>query len=356
MSEFSFTLANIVQTLFIFLGILGGALLFEKQRFKGVVLLLAYFTLLMTFNLLEERDISKQFLFITPSFTLLMGPILYFMVMSLASAPGLSHWNWLKHCIPALLSIPFTSHLQWVVALGSISQLMYLVASYRLLQRYDLAVFNSRSDAEALQLGWVTSASIVIIGFLVVDMVRLNIRPLLDNDVYYSWYLVDLNILFLICCYLLVKSVKQPELFDGLTDYESSEGEKDFAKKVAKKAAEGEQKLLAMQLFEVIDKKITSNQLYKTPKLTVQQVAEEACVAVKETSWAINQVSGRNFNDYINGLRIEAVKQQLKAEAGTGPSILDIAMECGFNSKSTFNLAFKKLENMTPTQYAKNGN
>jgi len=352
MPELSFTLANIVQTLFIFLGILGSALLFDKQRYRGVMLLLGYFALLMTFNLLEELRISTQFLFITPSFTLLMGPILYFMVMSLVNAPESSHWNWLTHCIPALISLPFTSHLQWVVAFGSLSQLVYLVISYKLLRRYNAANLNTRSDALSLQLNWVEQSSIAIIAFLLFDMVRLNIRPFLSMDIYYLWYLIDLIIILLICCYLLIKAVKQPELFDGLVDYERNEptNEKNVSTKQTRDQSE-----LAQQIFRALDNQIKQSELYKTPKLTVQHVATQSGVAVKETSWAINEIAGKNFNDYINTMRIEAVKEQLTAQAQSQSqkSILDIALECGFNSKSTFNLAFKKLEGVTPSHFVK---
>lgn len=345
------TLANIVQILFVFLGILGSTLLFEKRRFKGVILLLAYFSLLMTFNLLEELNLSKPYLFITPSFTLLLGPILYLMAYSLVEAKQIPFSRLILHGIPSVLSIPFTKYTEFVVAFGAISQLAYLFASYRLLHRYNLAVFNSRSDAEALELSWVARASSAIFLFLVVDMVRLNIRPLLGNEVYYNWYLFDLNILLLICCYLLVKSVKQPEVFDGLKAYERNQEAGDSANNLTSMSNEDEDRQLSEQLFELIDRHIQSSQLYKTPKLSLQQVADELGLAVKQTSWAINKVSGKNFNDYINALRIELVKQQLKAKSGSSSNILDIALECGFNSKSTFNLAFKKSESMTPTQY-----
>jgi AraC-like DNA-binding protein len=58
-----------------------------------------------------------------------------------------------------------------------------------------------------------------------------------------------------------------------------------------------------------------------------------------------------NFNRYINRLRIEQAKRQL-AENQT-LSILRIAYECGFATKSAFNAAFKLETGQTPTQFAK---
>ena len=62
----------------------------------------------------------------------------------------------------------------------------------------------------------------------------------------------------------------------------------------------------------------------------------------------------KNFYLYINVYRIHQVKALLNDPANKDMTLLDIAYESGFNSKSTFNAIFKKITNMTPTQYRKN--
>jgi AraC-like DNA-binding protein len=73
---------------------------------------------------------------------------------------------------------------------------------------------------------------------------------------------------------------------------------------------------------------------------------------LKDISWAINKVAKRNFNDYINYLRVLEVKKSLNGDMSSS-NILEIAILCGFNSKSAFNAVFKREVGMTPSQYLK---
>lgn len=68
-------------------------------------------------------------------------------------------------------------------------------------------------------------------------------------------------------------------------------------------------------------------------------------------SQIVNQGFNVNFNDYVNSLRIAALIQQLKAGEHHTRTLLALALDCGFNSKSTFNRAFKKLTGLTPLEY-----
>ena len=61
----------------------------------------------------------------------------------------------------------------------------------------------------------------------------------------------------------------------------------------------------------------------------------------------------QNFFDFINGYRIKEAKRLLVDPKGELLTILAIAEEVGFNSKSSFNTAFKKITGMTPTEYKK---
>ena len=58
-----------------------------------------------------------------------------------------------------------------------------------------------------------------------------------------------------------------------------------------------------------------------------------------------------NFNDFINNYRIEAVKENLKKGEHKKTTLLGIAFDCGFNSKATFNRAFKKSTGLSPKDY-----
>ena len=68
-------------------------------------------------------------------------------------------------------------------------------------------------------------------------------------------------------------------------------------------------------------------------------------------SQILNERIRQNFFDFVNSYRIEEAKRKLVEPATKHYSILGIAEEVGFNSKSAFNNAFKKHTNMTPTEF-----
>ncbi|EZH74290.1 hypothetical protein ATO12_15605 [Aquimarina atlantica] len=82
-------------------------------------------------------------------------------------------------------------------------------------------------------------------------------------------------------------------------------------------------------------------------------LANSLDVNPKVLSFVINEHSNKNFNDYINNWRVEEVKKRLNDKAYNHYKMLSIAFDCGFNSKSTFNLAFKKATGLSPSQYKK---
>lgn len=57
------------------------------------------------------------------------------------------------------------------------------------------------------------------------------------------------------------------------------------------------------------------------------------------------------FYDYVNSYRIDAVKELLRDHDRRNMNVLNMALDCGFNSKTTFNTVFKSNTGMTPTEY-----
>jgi AraC-like DNA-binding protein len=92
--------------------------------------------------------------------------------------------------------------------------------------------------------------------------------------------------------------------------------------------------------------------LYREPALTIGQVAKRSGYPEYLVSAVINRRFGGTFWDYINRLRVEAVRARLADHQDTR-TILDIAYDCGFTSKSTFNAAFKRQIGETPSGYRK---
>ncbi|WP_026895273.1 AraC family transcriptional regulator [Clostridiisalibacter paucivorans] len=82
--------------------------------------------------------------------------------------------------------------------------------------------------------------------------------------------------------------------------------------------------------------------------LTLQKVADGIHVSKNYLSFLFSDHVGYSFSEYINIVKIDRAKELLK---NTSLSLLDIALECGFNSQSYFCYVFKKLEKMSPKQY-----
>lgn len=94
------------------------------------------------------------------------------------------------------------------------------------------------------------------------------------------------------------------------------------------------------------------SRLYLQPDLRQAQVAAELRISRQDLSAALNQVSQSGFNELINAYRINAVLDRLHQPQP--PAILEAAMDAGFNSKATFNRAFRQHTGQTPTDYLKN--
>ncbi len=92
---------------------------------------------------------------------------------------------------------------------------------------------------------------------------------------------------------------------------------------------------------------------YTDPDLKLQNLADHLGIPPYQLSQVINTQLQHNFYDLINSLRIEEAKQRLRDPNKNQTTIIDIAFDVGFNSKSTFNSAFKKFTKMTPTQFRK---
>lgn len=91
--------------------------------------------------------------------------------------------------------------------------------------------------------------------------------------------------------------------------------------------------------------------LYRQPKLTVDEVATHLNLPARYVSYLINKYAGVNFNGFVNQYRVEEVIRKLADPKQQHKTILALALEAGFNSKSTFNQVFKQQTGKSPSQY-----
>jgi AraC-like DNA-binding protein len=337
---------NILQMIIAVVAGFSALLICNLKRFRGFTFLFLYYLVLMLLNFMEETRTTDTIYLITPVFTLLKGPLIYFMTRTLINERPMSTNCKLIHFIPALIAIPMTHFVQEIVVFATFSQIIYLTLSLKLLRRYHSVSMAVCSDAHTMKLNWIGKVLILLMFFAIVDLTRLNFQTFNSQSIKATWYFIDILIAFGIVCYLVFNIIRKPLLFNDMVSYEDLA---THAKLESKKSEFN----LANDVYQSIEQIITSRELYKQPRLSVINVANETGYKVKDISWSINLVGGHNFCEFINKLRIIEVKEQILQSQSNKKTILEIAFESGFNSKSVFYTAFKSEEGMTPTQFMK---
>lgn len=99
---------------------------------------------------------------------------------------------------------------------------------------------------------------------------------------------------------------------------------------------------------------LVHDKLYLTPRLTLEQTANQLNLPSRYVSYLINEKGKGNFTTFINAYRIEEVLRRLNDPKEGHKTIVGIALDSGFNSKSSFNQVFKTIKGQTPTEYLSN--
>ncbi|SCY67275.1 helix-turn-helix domain-containing protein [Flavobacterium caeni] len=98
---------------------------------------------------------------------------------------------------------------------------------------------------------------------------------------------------------------------------------------------------------------LVAQRRFLDPMLTLDKVAEELKISKSHLSRTINAELGIGFPDYLNALRVAEAKAYLHDPQFANYTLVAIGLEAGFNSKTTFNAAFKKATSLTPSEYRK---
>ena len=218
----------------------------------------------------------------------------------------------------------------------------YLWLANRTVNTYRDVIKNKYSSVDKINLSWL---KFIIQSFAVITVIAMihNVIPVLGNFVFlYASLILLLIFTFFFINRVLVKALNQPEIFAGIELQEARE------KYTGSKLNEDELEQYFSHLLSILEKE----ELYLNPDLTLQALAERLQISSKVLSQVINQRSGKNFFDFINSYRCEEAKNLMRT-SDPKVTILEILYEAGFNSKSSFNKEFKKLNGTTPTEYRK---
>ncbi|MFB5649384.1 helix-turn-helix domain-containing protein [Leptospira wolffii] len=95
------------------------------------------------------------------------------------------------------------------------------------------------------------------------------------------------------------------------------------------------------------------DRIYREETLKIQDLASKLLISPHQLSRILNETYGKNFNEFLNSYRVEEAKDLLLREKER--TVLSVAYEVGFNTKSTFNAQFLKITGMTPLEWRKKG-
>ena len=107
-----------------------------------------------------------------------------------------------------------------------------------------------------------------------------------------------------------------------------------------------------IQLNEVMDQE----KLYKNAELTLSKLAEILQLKDAALSQVINSKFDKSFYDYVNSLRVDECIKMIADEKNQNYTLLSIAFDCGFNSKSSFNRNFRKFTGKSPSDFFRKPN
>ncbi|RMF01251.1 MAG: helix-turn-helix domain-containing protein [Bacteroidetes bacterium] len=105
--------------------------------------------------------------------------------------------------------------------------------------------------------------------------------------------------------------------------------------------------------LSAIANSLERERLYLDTELSLKGLAQCIDLHPNKLSWLLNERIGKNFNEYINTYRLETFKTKALDPKNSHLTLLGLAYESGFNSKTVFNTFFKKMEGLTPSAWLK---
>jgi AraC-like DNA-binding protein len=157
--------------------------------------------------------------------------------------------------------------------------------------------------------------------------------------------ILGIVVLWVVCWYVL-KALKYPNLFSGVDSK---------TKLITDLVEESNQSrsLISNEEVEKLTSYMESEKPYLNPSLSIRNLSEEIEMNSRDLSVLINKNLNKHFFDFVNEYRINEAMNILKNPEKKDFTVLEILYEVGFNSKSSFNTAFKKYTGFTPTQFKK---
>lgn len=369
---------------YIFLIAVFNALLFvvfllqKKPRFLYDNILIGWLTFLSVFigtYAFYSHELFTHFRLLSISLVslfLLHGPFLFFYVRALVSGrqkfPGYD----LSHLLPFVLfnlyilvcsfdppaaerlnierlSNGFNPPILFLLflVLTALSGTVYFILTLHLFRKFDIRIFNTYSSLAGIDLKWLRLL-VIIFGIAWTILICITMIHHVFN-MFSMIFCTDGLFLSLSAFVILIGyfGLKQKIIFAQGEISVPENGPIPMTKYAGSRLTDPEAKLYAEKLLTLM----SSSKPYLNPELNLSQLAGNLGISSHFLSQVINEKFGSNFFDFINEYRVEEFKLKLSDSKYSCFSLLGIALECGFNSKSAFNRIFKQKTGLTPSQF-----
>ncbi len=323
---------------------------------------------------------------VASAFPLLHGPFLYLYTAASTNQLPSNKKKWMLHFLPALVTIIYLMPIYVLSAeekmevylskgkgyetantilliLIQLSGLVYVTWSFILLRKHKRNIGEQFSYEERINLNWLRY---LIYGLLVIWVIIIVLKK---NSIIFGAGVVFVTLIgFLGIRQVGIfgkNQVFSPENAGNKAEFEeeksspqprqeiNTEQAKQTAGNILRKkyANSGLTSEMATALHNRLTQMMLEEKLYTEPELSLVTLAARLNVHSNYLSQVINERENKNFFDYINTLRVEEFKKLIALPANSQYTIMSIAYDCGFNSKSSFNKNFKKVTGQSPSAY-----
>ncbi|WP_395046771.1 helix-turn-helix domain-containing protein [Flavobacterium sp.] len=233
--------------------------------------------------------------------------------------------------------------------LAELQYAFYIILVFIILKKYKEIYLENYTNANNSSYKWLFQMTVF---FLIAHCI-----VFFKSIVRYTDYNIFLNssnviigaIALIISCWFVLKALNNPGLFKGVDSNMLLVNEVVIS--TEKESFETPKLEEIVSQIELVKKYVLENESYLEPSLTIQELSQQVNIPVRDLSVLINHHMNQHFFDFINEYRIQKAMQILKNSSKSKLTILEILYEVGFNSKSSFNTAFKKYTNKTPTEF-----
>jgi AraC-like DNA-binding protein len=226
----------------------------------------------------------------------------------------------------------------------------YLIAIIYVLRRYKRIYLENYTNGNIEIYKWLSLIVLVFLITLPLTVVK-DFLIFKNFTIPFTWTITVLTIVALcMFCWFILKALYNPEFFRGVES--NLKPTRTIQNRNSENIAlETELDLKNTSLIEHLGKHMKEKEPFLEPTLTLQDLALQMNIHTRELSILINRHIGQHFFDFINKYRIDKAIEIIEKSSTNEFTIQQILFDVGFNSKSSFNTAFKKHTGLTPTQY-----